>query len=247
MSASNEDLDAAESRIGYNNNNLYNLPNGYANTGNRLLNLASSSVNDKSTEATTGLGSDDIGQGIGYLDYFQTDSAGLTGFGLRRRLALQRALRRRNGALAAAAGTTDTAGALGSLGSLGGNAATDLTGAGGALGTAGLTGLNDRGQGLLGLGSSGYGVGHSGYGYEPVISGYGLGPSQQCKSGINPLLALLTLAIAAAGFYFIYTKLTSITGRKKRDLFEFYLDSIADTVFRGALRFPGSRLLEASF
>lgn len=231
---------APESRIGYNNNNLY-LPSGYLGTGNRLLNFASESVNDKSTESSTGLGTDDLGAGqnLGYLDYFQNDNAGgLTGLGLRRRLALQRALRRRNGAALGAGGGAGAA-AVGGTNDLAGlnSNAVDLTGAGaglGALGAAGLTGLNDRGSNLLGLGSSGYGSGHSGYGggYEPVLSGYGLGPSQQCKNGLNPLLTLLTLAIAAAGFYFIYTKLTSITGRKKRDLN--LLEILADLVTNGA-------------
>ena len=97
---------APESRIGYNNNNLY-LPSGYLGTGNRLLNFASESVNDKSTESSTGLGTDDLGAGqnLGYLDYCLNDNAGgLTGLGLRRRLALQRALRRRNGAALGAGG-----------------------------------------------------------------------------------------------------------------------------------------------
>ena len=231
-----------ESRIGYGNN--YYLPKGYAaSSGNRLLSLAAEAGNDKSTESSTGLGVDDLGlgQSVGYLDYFQNDNIGLTGIGLRRRLALQRALRRRNGAAAAAgvggglgaggAGAVDSAG----LNSIGSNSIADLTGAGalgGGLGAAGLTGLNDRSQGLLGLGSSGYG--NSGYGYEPAISGYGLGPSQQCKSGLNPLLTLLTLAVAAAGFYFLYTKLTSLAGRKKRDDSGHYLDDLADTFFNGS-------------
>jgi len=199
--------------------------------------------NDKSTEATTGLGNDDtdLGQGIGYLDYFQNDNVGLTGIGLRRKLALQRALRRRNGAAASVSGGAGAgAGAAGAgAGAAGAGtlSATDLTGAGGSLGTTGLTGLNNRGQGLLGLGSSGYGVGHSGIGYEPtsVVSGYGYGPSQQCKTGLNPLLVLLTLAAAAAGFYFLYTKVTGIAGRKKRELLlgQYGLDSIADSVFTG--------------
>jgi hypothetical protein len=214
---------APESRIGLNSNSLY-LPNGYSSqTGNRYMSLET----DKSTEATTGLGSDetDLGQGIGYLDY---DNVGLTGLGVRRRLALQRALRRRNGAAEAGGGAAAAA-----AGSDSGSALSDLNAAGGGLG---LTGLNNRGQGLLGLGSSGYGGGHSDGGYEPtsVVSGYGYGPSQQCKTGLNPLLVLLTLAAAAAGFYFIYTKLTSIAGRKKREAGDsFDLDWLADVVFTG--------------
>jgi hypothetical protein len=48
------------------------------------------------------------------------------------------------------------------------------------------------------------------------------------------LLVLLTLAAAAAGFYFIYTKLTSIAGRKKREAGDsFDLDWLADVVFTG--------------
>lgn len=241
MPSSAEDKAAPEGRIGY-ANNLY-LSNGYAGTGNRLLNYGLETGSDKSTESTTGHGSEDAGQGIGYLDYFQNDNIGVTGVGLRRRLALQRALRRRNGAAAATLGGAGAAGAgvdTASLNSIGANSAVDLTGAGGALGglgalgAAGLTGLNDRSQGLLGLGSSGYG--HSEYGYEPAISGYGLGPSQQCKSGLNPLLVLLTLAIAAGGFYFLYTKLTSLAGRKKRDLSEILVDGLSDIIFNGAAK-----------
>ena len=222
MSSSNQKQAAPESRIGYGaNNNLY-LPTGYGESGSRLLSYgAAVAGNDKSTESTTGLGTDDtdLGQGIGYLDYFQTDNAGLTGFGLRRKLALQRAqLRRRNGqaALAASPAASPASNA----------GASDLTGAGGSLGLAGLTGLNSRNDALLGLGSSGYG------GYEPtsVVSGYGYGPSQQCKTGLNPLLVLLTLAAAAAGFYFLYTKVTKIAGRKRRDL---ELDPISEFVYTG--------------
>jgi hypothetical protein len=240
---SSSESPAPESRIGYNglnslsNNNLY-LPTGYGGTGNRLLGYgvggAAAAGNDKSTEATTGLGNDDtdLGQGIGYLDYFQNDNVGLTGIGLRRRLALQRALRRRNGAAAAVSGGAGAGAGAAGAGTL---SATDLTGAGGSLGAAGLTGLNNRAQGLLGLGSSGYG--QTGIGYEPtsVVSGYGYGPSQQCKTGLNPLLVLLTLAAAGAGFYFLYTKVTGIAGRKKRELLwgQFGLDSIADSVFTG--------------
>jgi hypothetical protein len=217
---------APESRIGYGSNNANNmlyLPTGYGETGNRqLLYGAAAAGSDKSTESTTGLGTDDtdLTQGIGYLDYFQGDNAGLTGFGMRRKLALQRAqLRRRNGQ--AALGASPAAGSASNAG------ATDLTGAGGALGLAGLTGLNSRGDGLVGLGSSGYG------GYEPtsVVSGYGYGPSQQCKTGLNPLLVLLTLAAAAAGFYFLYTKITKIAGRKKRDLID--MDQVSEFVFAG--------------
>ena len=250
---SSSESPAPESRIGYNglnglnglsNNNLY-LPTGYGGTGNRLLGYgggAAAAGNEKSTEATTGLGNDDadLGQGIGYLDYFQNDNVGLTGIGLRRRLALQRALRRRNGAAAAVSGGAGAGAGAAGAGKLAATdltELTDLTGAGGSLGTAGLTGLNNRAQGLLGLGSSGYGGGHSGIGYEPtsVVSGYGYGPSQQCKTGLNPLLVLLTLAAAAAGFYFLYTKVTGITGRKKRELLWglFDLDSMADAVFNG--------------
>ena len=220
-SSSNQKQAAPESRIGYganrnNNNNMLYLPTGYGET----------QLNDKSSESTTGLGSDeiDLGQGIGYLDYFQTDNAGLTGFGLRRKLALQQRaqmLRRRNGQ-AASVGASPSASPASNAG-----AATDLTGAGGALGLAGLTGLNSRNDALLGLGSSGYG----GYESPGVVSGYGYGPSQQCKTGLNPLLVLLTLAAAAAGFYFLYTKITKITGRKKRDLID--SDPIADFVFTG--------------
>ena len=224
--SSTQTQSAPESRIGLNNNNAY-LPNGYGSlTGNRYLSLET----DKSTESTTGLGTDetDLGQGIGYLDY---DNLGLTGFGIRRRLALQRALRRRNGAAAAGVGAAAAGSNAGSV------SESDLNAEGGALGSAGLTGLNNRGQGLLGLGSSGYGGGgHTGIGYEPtsVVSGYGYGPSQQCKTGLNPLLVLLTLAAAGAGFYFLYTKLTSLAGRKKREASESYhLDWIADLVFNG--------------
>ena len=225
MSTLNQKQAAPESRIGYgannNNNNLLYLPTGYGESGSRLLSYgAAAGGNDKSTESTTGLGTDDTDQGIGYLDYFQADNAGLTGFGLRRKLALQRAqLRRRNGQAALAASPAASPASNAGV--------SDLTGAGGSLGLAGLTGLNSRNDALLGLGSSGYG------GYEPtsVVSGYGYGPSQQCKTGLNPLLVLLTLAAAAAGFYFLYTKVTKITGRKKRDLIN--LDPISDFVFTG--------------
>ena len=87
-----------------------------------------------------------------------------------------------------------------------------LTG-GSGLGSVGLSGLGGLGGGLgAGIGRTGYGGG-SGYG-GPVSFVSGYGPNTQCEQGINPLLALLTLAGAAVGFYFIYIKLTMSGGRR---------------------------------
>ena len=87
-----------------------------------------------------------------------------------------------------------------------------LTG-GSGLGSVGLSGLGGLGGGLGGgIGRTGYGGG-SGYG-GPVSFVSGYGPNTQCEQGINPLLALLTLAGAVVGFYFIYIKLTMSGGRR---------------------------------
>lgn len=152
-----------------------------------------------------GLGSTDspaagYNNGYGYLDYFDyTDN------NYNSKLATNtnqqyyaNLLRRRNGLLNAAGG-------LAGLGGLSGQR---------QLKTADAVGLASSGYGHSGYGGgghSGYGGGGGYGGPVSVVSGYG--PSQQCEQGINPLLALLTLAGAAVGFYFIYIKLT-MSGRR---------------------------------
>ena len=98
------------------------------------------------------------------------------------------------------------------------------------LGKADNLGLASSGYGHSGVGGqSGYG-GYGGGGPVSIVSGYG--PSQQCESGINPLLALLTLAGAAVGFYFIYIRLTMSGGRK---LQESYFENTLDMMWLGTI------------
>ena len=76
-----------------------------------------------------------------------------------------------------------------------------------------------------GYGHSGSGYGHSGHGGYGG-HGHGGGYKQQqyvykeqepCESGLNPLLALGTLALAAGAAYFITLRITMPpTGRRKR-------------------------------
>ena len=235
---STETPNAPEARIGYNTLQLANSPvsqfNGLGTTGlsskagyldyldydtsNDNLNYANSNLyNNNNYGLTTGLG-----QSYGSSSYDDN-------------LSYRQLMRRRQGLLAggeAAGGfnqlsqygggvgrqLNNNAGSAGQLNQLGGNQA-------GQMNQLGFGGLNNLGQlgnlgkvDNLGLASSGYG--HSGYGATgggyggpiSIVSGYG--PSQQCETGINPLLALLTLAGAAVGFYFMYIRLTMSTGRK---------------------------------
>jgi len=201
-----------ETRIGYGNSETANLPYGYdysTTNGGRNIGSGSTKSSEKMLSEPTDL--DNAGQDLGTYDYLQSDDTALTRIALRRRMALQRALKRRKGSPAQKAG-------LDSLLDDSGDDLADLTGAGGLLGSEGLNGLNSKSDGLLGLATSGFGGGH-----EPE---YGYGPSTQCKTGLNPLLLLLTLAAAAAGFYFIYTKLSSLAGRKKRDLESTRMDMV---------------------
>ena len=228
---STETPNAPEARIGYNTLQLANSPvsqfNGLGTTGlsskagyldyldydtsNDNFNYATSNLyNNNNYGLTTGLG-----QSYGSSSYDDN-------------LSYRQLMRRRQGLLAggeAAGGfnqlsqygggvgrqLNNNAGSAGQLNQLGGNQA-------GQMNQLGFGGLNNLGQlgnlgkvDNLGLASSGYG--HSGYGGPiSIVSGYG--PSQQCETGINPLLALLTLAGAAVGFYFMYIRLTMSTGRK---------------------------------
>lgn len=162
-------------------------------------------------------------QGFSYADYSQQD-ASKPGSGLdellilRRRLALQRALNHRNGL----AGVTKD------------DLSNDLTGSEAYLDNALL--LNNRDSGLLGLGSSGYG---DDFGYDTHsadIGGYGY--NQCSQNGLNPLLLLLTLALAAAGYYIMYTRLNAIAGkRKKREESDGFFSPIYDTILAGGLFF----------
>ena len=84
---------------------------------------------------------------------------------------------------------------------------------------------------LLGRSDYGYGdYGGGGYG-GPVSIVSGFGGGGQCDQGINPLLALLTLAGAAVGFYYIYIKLT-MSGRR-RSFSGSYLENVAETLWLG--------------
>ena len=151
-------------------------------------------------------------------------------------------LRRRNGLLGQQAGVGG-AGLASQQAGLGGqrmNAADTqnylgLTGSGlGGANYAGLSGLGGVGLsafGGSGIGRQGYGNSGSGYG-GGAVSGYG--PYTTCNSGINPLLALLTLAGAGLGFYFIYIKLINATGRKfgSYSFFQSF-EEIADKIWIG--------------
>merc|ERR1712241_1451329 len=55
--------------------------------------------------------------------------------------------------------------------------------------------------------------------------------------GINPLLALITLAGAAGGFYFIYIKLTMSGGRRLKSSYSSYVDDAADMMWIGLEEF----------
>ncbi len=104
--------------------------------------------------------------------------------------------------------------------------------------------LSANSQNLVAAGYPGYpyyyGVNRVGYaepsgwgggGYDDrvtYVSGYG--PSRCSDDGLNPFLVLITLAGAAVGFYFIYNKLTMITGRKTGDFFD---NLVGDVIWAG--------------
>ena len=174
-----------ESRIGY--DQLANQAITSSGIGAQFLDSASSNV------------------GSSYMDY---DINNNNNFGVNN-FNMYGHLRRRNGLFGQQAGhgdqgmnTADTQNYLG------------LTGSGlGGVGYAGLSGIGGVGLTGFGQGIGRQGYGHSGSGYGGgVVSGYG--PAISCQSGVNPLLALLTLAGAGLGFYFIYIKLINATGRK---------------------------------
>jgi hypothetical protein len=239
MATSIESLtsDGFEPRIGYNtlmatqNRRLGTV--GGANSGYGNMIGATGNV-----AAPAAVQSNDGNSG-GYLDYLDSnDYFGTLGNGYSNTysntytnnggLSRRKHLRRRNGLLNAAG-----SGVVGRVGN--------------QLKTAAAT----TGLGMLGLGSSGYGGGSSGYGGGgqsgygggsgyggspvSVVSGYG--PSQQCESGINPLLALLTLAGAAIGFYYIFIKLTMSTGRRNFGNSATMFESIADMTWIGQTTF----------
>ena len=188
--------------------------------------------------------------GVGYLDYFdnydstnyapQAQSLNMNydvGMGLGNGMGgyssnnnyRQKLLRRRNGLMSGQqlGNAGQSAGQLGQLGGGQLNNRADSLG----LGSSGY-GATGFGGGATGYGgSTGYGGG-SGYGAPvSIVSGYG-GGSGQCASGVNPLLALLTLAGAAVGFYFIYVKLTMSAGQR-RSSNSYYVDEVADILFIG--------------
>ena len=115
-------------------------------------------------------------------------------------------------------GNSPAAGQLSQLGNQlgfgGGGQLGNTLGQLGNLGKVDNLGLASSGYGNTGLGYGGTGGGYGGGYGGPVSIVSGYGPSQQCETGINPLLALLTLAGAAVGFYFMYIRLTMSTGRK---------------------------------
>ena len=190
--------------------------------------------------------------GIGYLDYFDYDSTNYSpaaslnmnydmGMGIGNSMGYsnnnyRKLLRRRNGLMSGAQlGNGQSAGQLGQLGG-------QMNGQlGGQLNNrADSLGLGSSGYGATGFGggATGYGGGATGYGGGSgygapvsIVSGYG-GGSGQCATGVNPLLALLTLAGAAVGFYFIYVKLTMSAGQR-RSSNSYYVDEVADMLFIG--------------
>ena len=221
-----------EARIGYNTLQLASQALR-GTTGSGLGGTGSSS-----SLQTSGSGSNT--NGIGYLDYFDYDT-NTNNFGLNSLNNMNMyvntmgysspRIRRRNGLLGQAGGQlggqrmkAESQNLIGLTGS----------GYGGALGGYG---------GLGGIGRTGYGGG-SGYGPQvSYVSGYG--PNTQCESGINPLLALLTLAGAAVGFYFIYIKLTMSGGRKfgSKTIFE----DVADMMWIGKVHFYKNDLVISIF
>ncbi len=240
----NSDTLPAESRIGYGNGN--GLLNSQLNNRRRFAytnlglgaglnagsagsagltgygNSAAGGVADNNAAAT------DPAQGVGYLDYFDSGSNINNGLGLDYGLTYNPRrfngnFRRRNGLMNA--GTVGAGGGGLAAGGLG-------AGLGGGLKSAASNGLMALASSGYGGGHSGYGSGHSGYGGPvSVVSGYG--PSQQCESGLNPLVVLLTLAGAAIGFYFIYIKLTMSGGRTFGGTGGNLVDSVADIMWIG--------------
>ncbi len=244
-------------RFAYSNLAALNAANGYSgygvdSSGAGSNNLVASESSD--TAGQGGLNGAGAG-GVGYLDYFDGNQAGSVANG-NNGLGLDYAasgltfvprraggFRRRNGLLNAGAAA---------LGGLANGLAGGGGGSGGLTGMGGLAGLgnglksaatNAAGN-LMALPSSGYGHsgggyghsggGHSGYGAPVnVVSGYG--PSQQCESGLNPLIVLLTLAGAAIGFYFIYIKLTMSGGRTFGGTGGNIVDTVADVLWIGTI------------
>ena len=186
------------------------------------------------------------GNGVGYLDYFDYDSTNYSpayqnydvGMGLGNGMGggyggnninYRKLLRRRNGLMSGGLGQLGN-GQLG--GQMNGQLGGQLNNRADSLGLGstgwGATG-GGYGGGATGYGNAGAGSGYGGYGPISIVSGYGAG-NQQCETGINPLLALLTLAGAAVGFYFIYIRLTMSGGRKLKSS---YVDDVADMMWLG--------------
>jgi hypothetical protein len=193
----------------------------------------SESADQKTLNAMSNNDFDVASQGLSYSDYQQDDKSGLDELLLRRRLALQRALRRRNGVAGSMKKFPNSAEVLKGSSSLAGNDLNDLTGAGAYLDSNLLSTLKNRDSDILGLGSSGYG---DDFGYSPYsgdLGGYGHQSCQQ--NGLNPLLLILTLALAGAGYYIMYTRLTAIAGKRKKrdDESDGFLYSLYDSVFAG--------------
>lgn len=208
---------------------------GYQQSGYLDNNSASSSVNKKPSDAATNNDFDVASQGFSYSDYQQDDKSGLDEALLRRRLAMQRALRRRNGVAGTMKRFGNNADVLKGSSSLSGSDLNDLTGAGAYLDNSLLSNLKNRDSEILGLGSSGYGDDFGYNSYSGDLGGYGHGYNSCQQNGLNPLLLLLTAALAAAGYYFLYTRLTVIAGKKKRRDVESegFLNSLYDSVFAG--------------
>lgn len=190
--------------FGLNNLNMYvNTMGGYANRNNGgRLRRRNGLLGQQGSLRGVGLAGQQAGLGGQSMNTASQNYLGLTGSGLG-----GAGLSGKQAGLGAGQGmnAADTQNYLG------------LTGSGlGGAGYAGLTGLGGVGLSAFGngIGRQGYGHSGSGYGGGPVSFVSGYGPSQSCESGINPLLALLTLAGAAVGFYFIYIKLINAGGRK---------------------------------
>ena len=222
-------VNSPEARIGYNTLQLAN--NQGTNYGVGTTGLGSKGVSSSYLDYFDYDSNDNLNYAASNL--YNNNNFGLTGQGqsygspsYTDNLSYRQLLRRRQGLLAGGSAQLGQYGGrqlsqTGQLNQLSQAGQLNQLGQAGQMNLGNQLGLGQLGNlgkvDNLGLASSGYGAtglgGHSGYGGPvSVVSGYG--PSQQCETGINPVLALLTLAGAAVGFYFLWNAIQmATTGR----------------------------------
>lgn len=169
--------------------------------GDEEANLLDNSLSNKSTKKLTDpSGSESELSDLDDLDYFRSNQEEME------TAALEKLIKNRNGKPGIPSFSSK-------------NLASLLSGNGALPKERGSIDSKNGGSNLLGLGSSGYGsdFGYESIGYGTEVGHQAYGPSTQCLNGLNPLLLLLTGALALAGYYFMYTRLTAIGGRKKRE------------------------------